>query len=43
MRYVGQGRTYASNARPLQPLNGRQLTYDCLGADGAASAFVGAD
>lgn len=30
MRFVGGGRTVATNARPLQQMNGRTISYDCL-------------
>ncbi|MEW5316588.1 MAG: hypothetical protein WDW38_007954 [Sanguina aurantia] len=28
LRFVGGGKSYATNARPLQPLNGRQVEFD---------------
>jgi carbonic anhydrase len=34
-RLVGQGLTHASNARPVQPLNGRAVTF------GGGALFVG--
>lgn len=28
LRFVGGGKSYATNARPLQPLNGRQVEFN---------------
>ncbi len=33
MSWEGRTITLRANARPVQPLNGRQLQYDCLGVE----------